>query len=530
MKHAIYFLFALLLVFAGCGDRAQTNKLDLIDSLATTDEYDSAYALFRSIDPNRISDDEEQAFYGILQMQLNARYDIILENDSLADACISYYEQKHDGSRLARAYYYKGVNAFMRGDTVAALTHIKQAEEVEAKAYTPWLRYLILGNLAFIHNCMGAHKTAFAYSKKALDQLNSSKTDNAEWICYVYDLIAQCHLFLGHKDSVFAYYAKTIPYIEKIKYKLDRAAYYTNAGYAFYLTGEYEKAEPLARKAFELYPFSTMRINLAKVCHALHKDEETDTLLKAAWKEAGYDEKVEILEFLGKTSEEKQLYKESADYYRRARAMQDSARMARNTEVLVSAQKNLDHNELERKLNERNKLTLWTVVLVAAVIGTASYAYNRSRLNKAHKAIKDGQRMIERYTMELEQLKAGGEENRSRIAILEIKIKERIERQRAILERGRKLCEGIRGGGTTAGWASADYEAAVEYLRADGCGAVEDVERSHSRLTAYNTFFLLLPALGVESSDAARVMNVSQGAVRTMRHRLRNKEKKPAAI
>ena len=121
--------------------------------------------------------------------------------------------------------------------------------------------------------------------------------------------------------------------------------------------------------------------------------------------------------------------------------MQDSARMARNTEVQVSAQKNLDHNELERK-----------------------------------------------------------------------------------------LCEGIRGGGTTAGWASADYEAAVEYLRADGCGAVEDVERSHSRLTAYNTFFLLLPALGVESSDAARVMNVSQGAVRTMRHRLRNKEKKPAAI
>ena len=175
--------------------------------------------------------------------------------------------------------------------------------------------------------------------------------------------------FLGHKDSVFAYYAKTIPYIEKIKYKLDRAAYYTNAGYAFYLTGEYEKAEPLARKAFELYPFSTMRINLAKVCHALHKDEETDTLLKAAWKEAGYDEKVEILEFLGKISEEKQLYKESADYYRRARAMQDSARMARNTEVQVSAQKNLDHNELERKLNERNKLTLWTVVLVAAVIG-----------------------------------------------------------------------------------------------------------------------------------------------------------------
>lgn len=525
MKYAIYFLLSLLLVFAGCGGRTQMNKLNTIDSLAIIEEYDSAYAMFSSIDPNSISDDEEQAFYGILQMQLYARYDIILENDSLADACISYYEQKHDGNRLARAYYYKGVNAFMRGDTVAALTHIKQAEEVEAKAYTPWLRYLILGNLAFIHNCMGAHKTAFAYSKKALEQLNNSKTDNAEWICYVYDLIAQCHLYLGNKDSVFAYYAKAIPYIEKIKYKLDRAAYYTNTGYALYLTGEYEKAEPLARKALELYPMPTMRINLAKVCHALHKDEETDTLLKAAWKDAGYDEKAEILEFLGKTTEEKQLYKESADYYRRARAMQDSAHMAQNTEVLMAAQKDIDRKKFEHKIDEHNRLTLWVTALVVAVLGAISYAYSRSRLNKARKIIMDSRRMIERYTAELEQLKAGGEDNRARIIMLETKIRERMERQTAILERGRKLCENIRGGGTTAGWSSADYEAAVEYLRANSRGTVEAIERSHSRLTAYNTFFLLLPSLGVENSDVARVMNVSQGAVRTMRHRLRNKEK-----
>ena len=96
------------------------------------------------------------------------RYDIILENDSLADACISYYEQKHDGSRLARAYYYKGVNAFMRGDTVAALTHIKQAEKEEAKAYTPWLRYLILGNLAFIHTAWVRTKRRLRTARKHL--------------------------------------------------------------------------------------------------------------------------------------------------------------------------------------------------------------------------------------------------------------------------------------------------------------------------------------------------------------------------
>lgn len=48
------------------------------------------------------------------------------------------------------------------------------------------------------------------------------------------------------------------------------------------------------------------------------------------------------------------------------------------------------------------------------------------------------------------------------------------------------------------------------------------IEKSHRRLTSYNTFFLMLPLAGLSDSDIQRAMNMTAGAVRTMRYRLKN--------
>ena len=54
---------------------------------------------------------------------------------------------------------------------------------------------------------------------------------------------------------------------------------------------------------------------------------------------------------------------------------------------------------------------------------------------------------------------------------------------------------------------------------------VRMIEETHTKLTAYATFFLLLSAIGMDAAATARIMGISQGAVRTMRHRLKKKEK-----
>ena len=72
-------------------------------------------------------------------------------------------------------------------------------------------------------------------------------------------------------------------------------------------------------------------------------------------------------------------------------------------------------------------------------------------------------------------------------------------------------------------WKKTDFEAAVEYCRATRPEAVAEIEDGHKRLTAYNTFFLLLPAIGVGDGDIPYAMNMTPGAARTMKYRLRGK-------
>ncbi|CCX68843.1 tetratricopeptide repeat protein [Prevotella sp. CAG:255] len=57
------------------------------------------------------------------------------------------------------------------------------------------------------------------------------------------------------------------------------------------------------------------------------------------------------------------------------------------------------------------------------------------------------------------------------------------------------------------------------------CATDSRRRKPHTKLTAYATFFLLLSAIGMDAADTARIMGISQGAVRTMRHRLKKKEK-----
>ena len=53
--------------------------------------------------------------------------------------------------------------------------------------------------------------------------------------------------------------------------------------------------------------------------------------------------------------------------------------------------------------------------------------------------------------------------------------------------------------------------------------AVNSIENSHKRLTAYNAFFLLLPVIGIADNDIPHAMNMSPGAARTAKYRLKGK-------
>lgn len=148
MKY-IYFIL-LLITITGCknwnGDKT-IDKLRRIDSLAISEEYDTALVLIKELKPEEIKSDKEKAYYGIVKAHVYLGKDLYQNNDSLLDYCIKYYEKEKYSSELARDYYYKSLIAFDKGDKEQNLYYMKKAEEIEEKVKIPWLRYHIYINL-----------------------------------------------------------------------------------------------------------------------------------------------------------------------------------------------------------------------------------------------------------------------------------------------------------------------------------------------------------------------------------------------
>ena len=101
MKY-IYFIL-LLITVTGCknwnGDKT-IDKLRRIDSLAISEEYDTALVLIKELKPEEIKSDKEKAYYGIVKTHVYLGKDLYQNNDSLLDYCIKYYEKENIQANL----------------------------------------------------------------------------------------------------------------------------------------------------------------------------------------------------------------------------------------------------------------------------------------------------------------------------------------------------------------------------------------------------------------------------------------------
>ncbi len=522
MRNTAIAVLVVLSAFFSCGnDSGVMDELRRIHAVAITENYDSAYNMFAGIAPGDLRSDDEKALYGILRTRLYIGRDIPLGGDSLIDFSISYYEKHGPDTLLAQAYYYKGASCFVEDNMPDAAFYMKKAEEVERTAPCPWLRNLIYVNLARLNDSSGAYKKSLEYANKALN--NAVKNKNTDWRCYAYHSFAITFYDMGKKDSAIACYEKILPHIDDVKNLGERVAYLTNIGYLYYELKQFSKAEPLLKKALELKYHFTANIIYAKVCYALGKGN-VDSLLRVAWRDAGYVDKEEILHFRADIAKKEGRYEESAELYKRAKAMKDSAVMARNTENVLAAQGESERSAMLAEAEDDKLAVVCVAVAVVVLLVVSAVLFYRVKARKVRLAMAESRRLAAKYEQELVKAKAGESQNADMVARLERKIKEQRKRQAEILYRGRQLSGAVAAGGTTAGWSPGDFVAAVEYLRVKESDLVGRIERGHSRLTAYAVFFLIVDTKWGGTSETARIMNMSDGTVRTMRHRLRKRE------
>lgn len=497
--------------------------LDRVDSIIGTGDFTAADSLLGKVRSHELGSENEKALYYLLKMQTDLSLDKPVESDSALIFCIDYYKATGDNARLARAYYYKGVYDFAVGDTRSTLLSFKKAESINSNNEPPYLRYLINVNLSYINSELGANRTALEYGEKALEYAKAQ--NNISWICFAYNNIASCFMGMKKEDSAFIYIKKIIPYLNKIDDEKEHAMHLTNVGYFYYRSGAYRDAERMQAEALRLCQAPTPLINLGMTYTMLGREAEADSLFRLAWVDAGYAERAELLQFRAERAEEKGDFKASAELFRRARAMQDSVEMNRDTEGVVVSQREYEQKNYRQRVRRNETEALAIAVLAVIALTAAGVMLYRRKMNKVRKTVSDGKRRMDEYTARIKALEQADRRHSDEARRLERKIRRLKDEQNAVINRGKSLYEAIMSGGNTSTWKKNDFDEFIEYYRMGHPDMVAGAENGYRGLSSTNMFYLILADMGIDESGVQRIMCMSPGAVRTMKSRIKSKMK-----
>lgn len=529
--NTLILLFALSSI-TGCNDnRHITRLLAEADSLLTHEKTDSAITILKKISSQSI-DDETKAYCCMLTTKAAAMTKRPADTTE-ADFAINHYTKTGNYEMLTKTLNNKSLILERNGQKERALEVLKKAEKAALKHGDPSITSKIYLNLAYTNFDSGNITTALAYAKKAVTA--AEKAGDKNIMCRSLNIMAICFSYNDMNDSVKSVLQKAEKHIKHLS-KTDKAVICTNIGISYLNSGDLQRGERFIIRSLNAEP-TTEGYYASGILHIKKNNKDTAyNMLEKALLTAGLQMKTEILRHLIDLDNEAGRYKEAARLGDSLIAVTDSLKRRQQTEVMLSLQNKIDTETKEHENRRRRNTALATgIALLAAIAAVATYYIRKWK--KAGSEIQTNRRLIAQYEKkvaalsnanrrhgnEISVLNKAEEKNQKEIERLKKKIDEVRCRQNDILGNGCKLFESIAGGGTTARWEKADFEAFIEYCRIKSPQAVADIEASHKKLTPYNMMFLLLPLTGLPEEKQPAAMNMSPGAARTMKWRLKEK-------
>ena len=139
-----------MIVLIGCNNQSMTERMNEIDSLVASEQYDSAYVSLIRIDKSKLIAKEDRAHYYLLLTQtslLTHHSDTMSMLDSLV---IPYYSNVTNHEKLAEAYYYKAYVEVIKKDFSTATLCYKNAEEHAMRTSNNRLQFKIAESLSYV--------------------------------------------------------------------------------------------------------------------------------------------------------------------------------------------------------------------------------------------------------------------------------------------------------------------------------------------------------------------------------------------
>ncbi len=517
MTKIILCLILSVLILTNCSNDNDTHeKLSEIERLLEKEKYELAMNNLSDINVKRLNE-ENKAYYDLLMTQANFCLDKQTDSDSLINESIRFYEENNNKILLAKAYYYKGITCYQRGNKSEGINLIKKAEHL-AKG-TSDLNFItkIYINLSFINIDTGNYQTGLSYAKKALQ--TARKDNNKILVALSMNKINAAFNCMGKIDSCLVYSQKTIPYIKYLN-KNDKLEVLTNISIGFVNKGLYDEAILYAKKSLEIKPNAHAYYIIGSIYFERGENRKAWQLLNDALNTNGLELKAEVLLWMADLKKEEGKYKEASELEERALATKDSIKTKQQTEHMLSLQNNAERKAADEQAQNRLVIAILAVMVLAAAVMISMLAYNLRRRNATKRQIEDISRTTEQYRQKISELDKEKDKDKKEIEKLNKKIESLKERRMTILGHGRMLYDELEKGGKTITWKKDDYEAVIEYYRTIDPKTIESIERNYKKLTPYNTFILIMADKGKTNDEIMQTTGISYSALRTMKHRI----------
>ena len=531
MKQIVY---STLIVFflAGCSQqRTVYSELAEINLLLNAEQMDSAFKKLAMIDVRNLNE-ELSAYYYLLETQCHYKLYMPIRSDSVINIAETYYRKTGDKEKLARSLFYRSGVLSDIGKKAEALQCLKQAEVLVLKLSEDYLSHNVYYQLASLNSYYQEYQLALDNIKKAM--FYASKANRMLYLAYDYEKAAVYYGNLGLSDSSRFYIRKCLSVIDVIPKEpaSNRARLFGNVG-ALYCSIDKDSAKFFLEKSLELDPQGNVYSALADIYL-----EEKDTAKAMKMLEEG----IKVSDYLG--FKEKNLLKLSdimrkkGDYRRAdeltmaANALKDSLANRFQEENVRAQQIEFDRKVEQKRAAQARQWLAGGVGAAVMVICLMAWYYFR-RKKKSVRVLTEKEKLIEELREDRndanKKLKATQDEmNAMRLDLQEQERKirsfdrERKKREQS-LGHGRTLLESLLNQGNIALWNHQDYEDFLGYYRTANSKFAKAIDEEYTDLSPNQSVLVILDDIGMNDEDVMRAMNLTNGALRTLRSRLRQR-------
>ena len=528
-------LFSFLLFLASACDRYDRTYRELccIDSLLKKEQNDSALLRINTLSTADIKG-ESQAYYCLLKTQAQFKTYQPIGSDSIINLSVSYYEQHKDDSKLARALLYKGCYYIESLRFSDAMSCLKKAALLVADNQDYLLKHNIYFYIAHVNSCCHEYRLALAYLRKAIRC--SQKANRPDYLAFDYQNSSVYYYNIGLKDSCQLFINKCVTLLDYIPKQHDKtkAQIWNGLGYSYYHI-DIIKAKECLGKSIRIYPSGSAYKALAYLSlNSGNKNEAKELLSKGLKCCENVDVQVEINSSLSKIEQELGNYKRAAELSREAYALKDSVARKQQEENIWVQQLSFDM-AAERRRAEQRTLWMWMGIACGAIVFVVVACWLWRKVRSLVKETEQGQAIIAGLNSEkkdverqlkttqskVEQLKRARQAQGKALRDMEKKHQKLAQ----AMEHGHQLYTNLMSGGSISKWQDNDFFNFRTYYYSIEPSFSEYVESHYESLTNSQHLLIMLEHLQKSNDEIIRMMNMTEGALRTARTRLKQKRR-----